>query len=187
MNLKSAEKMFFGQKLKCSFFKDCDRGSKFFHALMSHKHRRNFIPVIQRSNNLLTTSLEVVGEEFVNYYQQLLGSSKDMIPIDLEVIHSGSCLATSAHDLLLAPVTSAEIKKKVLFGIGNDKAPGPDGYSSFLFKQSWDVVGADFSAAVQDFFILGELLKQINHSVIALVPKSANITSTLDFQTHFLL
>jgi hypothetical protein len=48
-------------------------------------------------------------------------------------------------------------------------------------------VGADFSAAVQDFFILGELLKQINHSVIALVPKSANITSTLDFQTHFLL
>jgi flagellar motor protein MotB len=75
----------------------------------------------------------------------------------------------------------------VLFGIGNDKAPGPDGYSSFLFKQSWDVVGADFSAAVQDFFILGELLKQINHSVIALVPKSANITSTLDFQTHFLL
>jgi len=112
MNLKSAEKMFFGQKLKCSFFKDCDRGSKFFHALMSQKHRRNFIPIIQRSNNLLTTSLEVVGEEFVNYYQQLLGSSKDMIPIDLEVIHSGSCLATSAHDLLLAPVTSAEIKKR---------------------------------------------------------------------------
>jgi hypothetical protein len=72
MNLKSAEKMFFGQKLKCSFFKDCDRGSKFFHALMSQKHRRNFIPVIQRSNNLLTTSLEVWGKSLLTIINSFL-------------------------------------------------------------------------------------------------------------------
>jgi hypothetical protein len=35
MNLKSVEKMFFSQKLKCHFFKDSDRGSSFFHALMN--------------------------------------------------------------------------------------------------------------------------------------------------------
>jgi hypothetical protein len=35
VNLKSAEKMFFGQKLKCAFFKDCDKGTRFFHSLMS--------------------------------------------------------------------------------------------------------------------------------------------------------
>jgi len=35
VNLKSAEKMFFGQKLKCAFFKDSDKGTRFFHSLMS--------------------------------------------------------------------------------------------------------------------------------------------------------
>jgi hypothetical protein len=72
----------------------------------------NFIPAIQYSNGLLTASLKAVGEEFVNYYQQLLRSLKDMILIDLEVIQNGSCLATSAHELLLALVTITKIKKK---------------------------------------------------------------------------
>nr|TKR79425.1 hypothetical protein D5086_0000272650 [Populus alba] len=35
VNLKSAEKMFFVQKLKCSFFKDYDKGTRFFHSFMS--------------------------------------------------------------------------------------------------------------------------------------------------------
>lgn len=56
-----------------------------------------------------------MGEEFVNYYQQLIGSLKDTIPIDLEVIQSGLCLATSAHELLLALVTITEIKKGVVW------------------------------------------------------------------------
>ena len=46
VNLKSAEKMFFGQKLKCAFFKDCDKGTRFFHSLMSQRHRRHHIPAI---------------------------------------------------------------------------------------------------------------------------------------------
>jgi hypothetical protein len=39
VNLKSAEKMFFEQKLKCAFFKDCDKGTRFFHSLMNQRHR----------------------------------------------------------------------------------------------------------------------------------------------------
>ena len=46
INLKYAEKAFFSQKLKCIFFKDGDRGTSFFHALISHKHRKNFIPAL---------------------------------------------------------------------------------------------------------------------------------------------
>lgn len=46
VNLKSSKKMLFGQKLKSSFFKESDKGTKFFHALMKQKHRENFIPSI---------------------------------------------------------------------------------------------------------------------------------------------
>jgi len=72
-------------------------------------------------------------------------------------VQSGPCLGDDFLSLL-APVSSTVIKK-ALFSIGNDKAPGPDGFSSLFFKKSWDVVGGGFCAAVQDFFSSGKLLK----------------------------
>ena len=62
--LKSTENMFFSQKV-CNFLKESDKGSRFFHALMSQNHQRNFIPAIQCSHGNLSTSLEEVGVEFV--------------------------------------------------------------------------------------------------------------------------
>ena len=81
-SLKFAEHQFFSQKIKCKFLQDSDRGSKFFHALMGNNHRRNFIPVISCSNGRITTSLKEVGDVFVAYYHQLLGS----IPLDSATI-----------------------------------------------------------------------------------------------------
>jgi hypothetical protein len=158
LNLKSAEKAFFSQKLKCIFFKDSDRGTSFFHALMSHRYRKSFIPALQCSNGDLTTTIDKVGAEFVHFYQSLLGTSSAISPINKEVVHSGPCLDTNQSDFLLAPVTNEAIKE-ALFSVENNKAPGPDGFSSLFFKQSWDIVGADFCAAVKDFFSSGRILK----------------------------
>jgi hypothetical protein len=180
-NLKSTEKAFFTQKLKCNFFKDSDRGSSFFHALMSHKHMKSFILVIQHRNGAITTSVNEVGAEFVRFYQNLLGTSSFTFPLDEVVVHSGPCLDETHSDFLLAPMSN-EATKETLFSIGNDKTPGPDGYSSLFFKMSWDIVKVDFCETVQDFFSSEKILKQINHSIIALVLKSANVNSANDFQ-----
>ncbi|KAL0455556.1 UNVERIFIED_CONTAM: hypothetical protein Slati_0894800 [Sesamum latifolium] len=51
---------------------------------------------------------------------------------------------------------------EALFDIGEDKALGPDGFSSGFFKVAWPVIGDEFTAAIQDFFNSGKLLKQIN-------------------------
>ena len=108
-NLKYAEKAFFTQKLKCNFFKDSDRGTSFFHALMSYKHRKSFIPAIQRSNGALTTFIDEVGAEFVHFYQNLLGSSTSTSPLDEAIVHSGPCLHKSHSDFLLAPMSNEAI------------------------------------------------------------------------------
>jgi len=121
--------------LKCNFFKDSDRGSSFFHALMSHKHMKSFILVIQCSNEAITTSIDEIGDEFVHIYQNLLGTSSFTSPLDETVIHSSPCLDETHFDFLLAPMSN-EATKKTLFNIGNDKAPSPDGYSSLFFKKS---------------------------------------------------
>jgi len=82
---------------------------------------------------------------------------------------------------LLAPVTN-ELIQQTLFSIDNDKAPGPDGFSSLFFKRAWGIVGGDFCAAIKDFFASGKMLKQVNHSIIFLVPKSTTTNSAADFR-----
>jgi hypothetical protein len=154
INLKLVEKMFYSQKLKCNYFKDCDSGTSFFHALMNHKHKKNFIPAICRSDGSLTTSMAEVGDVFVCFYQQLLGTSRATLPLDESVVSRGPKLDATLQASLLATITNEDIKK-ALFSIGDDKSPGPDGYSSFFFKKSWDVVGQDLCAAVWDFFHSG--------------------------------
>jgi hypothetical protein len=97
------------------------------------------------------------------------------------VVQSGACINVDSHAYLLAPVSADDIKQ-VLFSMDDNKAPGPDGYTSAFFKKAWNIVGADFCSAVKDFFVSGELLKQLNHSTIALVPKSATANSAADYR-----
>nr|GEV93492.1 reverse transcriptase domain-containing protein [Tanacetum cinerariifolium] len=46
-------------------------------------------------------------------------------------------------------ITRQEVKC-ALFSMGNDKAPGPNGYTAAFFKESWDIIADDFVAALQN-------------------------------------
>ncbi|KAL2253043.1 UNVERIFIED_CONTAM: hypothetical protein Sindi_0099000 [Sesamum indicum] len=63
-----------------------------------------------------------------------------------------------AGHLILA-FTPDDVKQAV-FDIADDKAPGPNGYSSGFFKAAWPVVGQEVTKAVLEFFSTGKLLKQ---------------------------
>jgi hypothetical protein len=80
--------------LKCNFVKESDKDTSFFLALMSHKHQKNFIPAIQLSNGKLSSSVDEVEDAFVNFFKELLGTSKDTLPLDVEVSRSGPCIDT---------------------------------------------------------------------------------------------
>ncbi|KAL0455483.1 UNVERIFIED_CONTAM: putative mitochondrial protein [Sesamum latifolium] len=80
------------------------------------------------------------------------------------------CLWADDRDFLLRPVLREEVKEAV-FDIDEDKAPGPDGFSSSFYKAAWPVIGDEVTRAVQDFFISGKLLKQINSTLLCLIQK----------------
>jgi hypothetical protein len=58
---------------------------------------------------------------------------------------------------LIRDVSNLEIKD-ALFSLHDNKAPGPDGYTALFFKKTWDIVGADFMAAVSNFFKANKML-----------------------------
>lgn len=58
-----------------------------------------------------------------------------------------------------------------LCSIGDEKAPGLDGYNAFFFKKAWHIVKDKVMEAIMEFFKCGKLYRAINCTTIMLVPK----------------
>ena len=84
-------------------------------------------------------------------------------------------------DGLQQDVSNQEIKQ-ALFSMGNEKAPGPDGFTSLFLKKAWHFVKGIVIEAIRSFFISGVLLKEVNSTIISLIPKVPNPTSVSDFR-----
>ncbi|GKF47149.1 hypothetical protein Tco_0136951, partial [Tanacetum coccineum] len=96
-------------------------------------------------------------KELCNAFEKLMHENSD--ELDLNV----------ALDMIRM-VSDLEIKN-AMFSMGNKKSPGPDGFTAAFFKEVWDIVGNDVMLVVSEFFINGKLLKELNHTIIALIPK----------------
>jgi hypothetical protein len=71
--------------------------------------------------------------------------------------------------------------QKVFFSLKDNKAPRPDDFNIGFFKEAWSIIGQDTLAVVWSFFNSGRLLKQVNATTIALIPKVANPSRVKDF------
>ena len=71
--------------------------------------------------------------------------------------------------------------KNTFFSLHPNKSLGPDGFNAYFFKRAWHIICDDVVATVQSFFLSGHLLKEINNTYIALVPKVPNPSSINDY------
>jgi hypothetical protein len=69
-----------------------------------------------------------------------------------------------------------------LSSIGSTKAPGPDGFTTLFYKKYWDIVKHVVLRCVWNFFSTNHLLKEQNHTFIALVPKQLGPSSVSHFR-----
>ncbi|XP_062119307.1 uncharacterized protein LOC133833065 [Humulus lupulus] len=97
------------------------------------------------------------------------------------IIAHGPVLSRQQADFLSAEFTKEDIKD-AMFSIPGIKAPGPDGYCSYFFQDNWDLVGDEISEAILSFLHTGHLLKEINSTVITLIPKCKCPNTVSDYR-----
>ncbi|KAL0295720.1 UNVERIFIED_CONTAM: hypothetical protein Sangu_3187900 [Sesamum angustifolium] len=159
------------QRAKLAWLKGGDNCSKIFFRKINARRASQRVYQIQNDDGHILTDYNAVTGEFVNYFKKLFGGSLRQSK-NLEHLQpfARNLISEEEATQITAPVQRQEIKE-ALFDINEDSAPGPDGFSSCFFKATWAVVGEDVCHAVMEFFNHGRLLKQLNATLITLIPK----------------
>nr|GEU58849.1 hypothetical protein [Tanacetum cinerariifolium] len=159
---------FLKQKAKVEWLKVGDSNTSYFHKIVKSKCARNRIEMVSDSSNTFYNGNQVPSA-FVKHYNQFLGAEGVSNPLDAHDLFT-RVLDNSKVDCMVRDVTYDEIKS-VMFSMGDDRAPGFNGFTDAFFKKAWDVMGGDITYASRDFFSNGKLLKELNHTIISLIPK----------------
>ncbi|XP_056172498.1 uncharacterized protein LOC115693838 [Syzygium oleosum] len=182
-DLRSQEESFFRQKSRIRWLKEGDLNTKYFHHFVNKRRLHNRILTVSTEDGVLITDPQEVNSHIVRHFQSLLnGGSAPAQPSvsELEILIE-KVLDENQRTNLTQPITEEEIKLN-LFSLAKDKAPGPDGYNVEFFKHTWEIIGPSILTAIKDFFETGRMLKEINNTILTLVPKSPNASAMSDFR-----
>ncbi|KAL2226583.1 UNVERIFIED_CONTAM: hypothetical protein Sindi_2017000 [Sesamum indicum] len=151
--------------------------------LVSSSRRDELYIQLEHCCRLVLTKAAKMEQTMLQNAAKMPGGERRQTVIDLRFLQPWArhVLTVEEASSLLLPVTPADVKQAV-FDIAEDKAPGPDGYSSGFFKAAWPIVGQEVTMAVMDFFNTGRLLKQINTTLLALIPKVHAPMTVSDFR-----
>ncbi|GJS46838.1 hypothetical protein Tco_0596959 [Tanacetum coccineum] len=144
--MKDEEHILF-QKAKVKWLSVGDINNAYFHKTIKSRQQRNIINVACDDNGNRFEGADVADQ-----------------------FHKQHKLSNEEAEYMIREVNDEEIKN-AMFQIDDNKAPGPDGYSSSFFKKTWSIIGKDVCHAVKIFFEARKILKEINSTLIALVPK----------------
>ena len=184
--LKQREKLmlfhqrYWGQFARKQWLINGDRNSKFFHKLAIARKRRRHIVRIKDAAGVWLDEMESIKEKFLLEFSCRFKSSRspNWASPDLSIATE---VTQADNDALIRPVTEKEIHS-ALFQMDPYKAPGPDGFGASFYQKHWPIIKTHLCAAIKDFFRSGKILKEFNHTFIALIPKVDNPETTSQFR-----
>ncbi|GJT61775.1 RNA-directed DNA polymerase, eukaryota [Tanacetum coccineum] len=166
------------QKSKVKWAVEGDENSKFFHGIINKRRsqlaiRGVFVDGIWRSDP------DMIKNAFFDHFEARF-KEPAAHRFKLNFQFHKKLLKSQADDLEIG-VSRDEIRRAV-WSCGDNKSPGPDGYTFEFFKKYWDLVGSDFCDAVEYFFVNGSFSKGCNSSFVALIPKVIDAKFVNDFR-----
>lgn len=168
------------QKSQIHWLNVGDQNNKFFHKSLRAKGNKKRILAIHNEAGQVMEGQAMI-DHFLEFYKSLLGTAEECVSIRGLSHMVTRTLSRSAAEGMVREVMNEEIKE-AMFSIGDDKATGPDGYTSKFFKSDWNIIGGDICKAVKEFFSTGKLLKVVNATLIALLPKVDNPQQVTEFR-----
>uniref|UniRef100_A0A803Q8U7 Reverse transcriptase domain-containing protein n=1 Tax=Cannabis sativa TaxID=3483 RepID=A0A803Q8U7_CANSA len=159
LNFNTQEKMyhsFLRQRSNVTWLSKGDENNAFFHSFLKKKRRmENSIVTYTNDYGEVVDNFSEVVKHFIKHFQGYMGTStRPTQDLKKECMEMGNKLNREQQLALIKPFSTKEIKE-ALFSIPDTKSPGPDGYGVGFFKTLWPEIGAEFTKAVENFFLTG--------------------------------
>ncbi len=181
------EELIWKARANLRWLKEGDGNTKFFHAHANGRRRANTIGTIEDDGRRYSRE-EDKKSYFVHKFKDLFSPS-DVGPSafgDWSALFRQRRLSSSDRESLSAPFSLEEIRA-VVFKLGGDKAPGPDGFPLCFYQAFWETVKDDIWKIFLKLFDGSISTGPIDYSFICLVPKKEGARRATDFRPISLL
>nr|GEU59636.1 RNA-directed DNA polymerase, eukaryota [Tanacetum cinerariifolium] len=150
------------QKSKVRWAIEGDENSKFFHGIINEKRSQLAIRGIFVDGSWQTEP-KVIKEAFLTHYEACF---KKPISNGPKINYLFPNRLSHDQMLDLERVVSRDEIRSAVWNCGDNKSPGPDGYTFEFFKRYWRFIGNDFCEAVEQVVQAGMFKGiQINNSI----------------------
>ncbi|XP_074300778.1 uncharacterized protein LOC141632098 [Silene latifolia] len=181
--------IYWKQRAKLKWLVDGDTCTKYFFNWVKGRAGRNYILGIKRNDGNWTYDHEEISDcfqkSFTNLFsrpcqaQQPHGHSHS--PLTQLIGNIQNRVTNDDADFLGKPYTAKEVRQAV-FQMGPMKSPGPDGIPAVFYLRCWHLVKRDCTKAILSILNSGAVLKEMNRTVIALIPKCDSPEEVKDYR-----
>ncbi|KAF7841604.1 putative RNA-directed DNA polymerase [Senna tora] len=178
------EELLWAQKARQLWLVEGDRNTKYFHSIVKKRRLINHFTRIRRMDGEWTNDYQEMEMLAVQYFNDVYTHDNRPARVEIDqLLHSLEVPSITDQERLHleAPLTDAETEN-ALFLMKPDKAPGLDGLPAMFFQRFWPVVKNDLIACIKSFFDRGFILKELNQTMITLIPKNQSPEQFKDFR-----
>ena len=157
-----------------------DLNTKFFHASTACRRRYKSISCLVLADGSKIEGRENIGAFLVNHFSSLFTTTQPSFDDNFsDLVES---VITNDENVSLCSIPNEVKIFSAIKDLGLNKAPDPDVMTGLFHKTYWPIVKLSVIASIQSFFRGGFMLKEFNHTNIALIPKVDNPSSVNQFR-----
>jgi hypothetical protein len=184
LSLMAVEESFIKQKSWNQWLNLGDNNSVFFHKIVKARNASNLVKMLKDDQANSISDPKLIKEMAIDFYRNLLGCSThvfsktqaDRVAQLIQQQFSATCIEG------MGVVVSRDEVHRTIFSMKPNKAPSPSGYFAGFFHKAWPIIGDGVTEVVLEFFSSGILLKEVNSTIITLVPKKRNPSVMGDYK-----
>ncbi|KAK2654193.1 hypothetical protein Ddye_014049 [Dipteronia dyeriana] len=163
---------------KVKWLLEGDRNSKFFQCVASERRRKNSIEEIS-FEGVKISNQEEIRYEVTNFFSKLFQNVGWKCPTITGLpLKKLLCLENAFWE----DKFSKDEVLEALHSCDGNKAPGPDGFNIKFIKDNWEVIEGDFMKFMDEFYRDGSIVKELNKTFIAVIPKCIKPESMKDYR-----
>eukprot|EP00253_Pinus_taeda_P030593 PITA_30593 len=168
----SQEETLWRQKSRIQWLKEGELNTKFFHrSVLDHRSSNRILELKKNTGEILKSHNDIsalLADHFKSISQEPPINREEAIK---ELTVAIPKTITSDQNWALCREVSLEEVEKAIRSMPNDKAPGPDGFTINFYKACWSIIKQDVWEVVEDSRRSGTILKSLNSTFLALIPK----------------